>query len=161
ARNRRGARPVVQLARVELLAVPREGDVPFARDAVELVEASEVRPRESKDRAVHVVEAVEPGSGERVRVRCTDALKVALQLIAARLLAHRAARPPTDELVRVYHLAKSQYVRDPRTGCRAMRPRDVLDGALDPFLLAYLTQRNAGATTPTPETASVPAASDE
>jgi ATP-dependent Clp protease ATP-binding subunit ClpC len=161
ARNRRSARPVVQLARVELLAVPREGDLPFERDAVELVEATEVRARESKERAVHVVEAVEPGSGERVRVRCADALKVALQLIAARIQAQQATRPPSDDLVRVYHLAKSHYVRDPRTGCRAARPREVLDGALDPFLLAYLTQRSAGAAASSTETASVPAASDE
>ena len=41
------------------------------------------------------------------------------------------------------------------------RPREVLDGALDPFLLAYLTQRNSGATVPTPETASVPASASD
>jgi hypothetical protein len=44
----------------------------------------------------------------------------------------------TDVIARVYNLARTQYVRDPRTGQRDGRPREVLGGALDPFLLAYL-----------------------
>jgi ATP-dependent Clp protease ATP-binding subunit ClpC len=51
-----------------------------------------------------------------------------------------SAVPPVEELVRVYHLARAQYARDPRTGLRSSRAREVLDGALDPFLLAYLKQ---------------------
>ena len=51
-----------------------------------------------------------------------------------------SAVPPVEELARVYHLARAQYARDPRTGMRSSRAREVLEGALDPFLLAYLKQ---------------------
>ncbi|HST87267.1 MAG TPA: hypothetical protein VLJ14_02725, partial [Ktedonobacterales bacterium] len=66
--------------------------------------------------------------------------QAARDLLAALLVRGRAGRTPSDEVVRVYHLMKTSYVRDPRTGARSSRPREVLDGALDTFLLAYLTQ---------------------
>jgi hypothetical protein len=45
------------------------------------------------------------------------------------------------EVVRLYSFGRSHYVRDPRTGERSNRTRDVLSGDLDAFLLAYLLQR--------------------
>ena len=57
------------------------------------------------------------------------------------LIRQESGIPPGEELVRIYHLAKAQYARDPRTGERSSRARDVLDGALDAFLLAYLKQQ--------------------
>lgn len=40
---------------------------------------------------------------------------------------------------RLYSFARSHSIRDPRTGRRSSRPRDVLNGDLDTFLVAYLS----------------------
>lgn len=48
-----------------------------------------------------------------------------------------------DDVVRVYHLGSGAYVRDPRTGQRSAHPREVLNGTIDAFLLAYLEQAGA------------------
>ncbi len=45
------------------------------------------------------------------------------------------------EVVRLYSFGRSHYVRDPRTGERSNRAKDVLGGDIDAFLLAYLSQR--------------------
>jgi hypothetical protein len=53
-------------------------------------------------------------------------------------LGNGHARISHDELARVYHLGSAAgHVRDPRTGERSNQPRAVLDGAIEPFLLAY------------------------
>ncbi|HEU5438384.1 MAG TPA: AAA family ATPase [Ktedonobacterales bacterium] len=143
ARDRTRARPKVRLARLTLLPVPREADFPFRRDALELTVHDETRVR---DRVIRTVEAYEPRSAIRVRVRATEPAAVAAELIAARLASAATSVEPADEtVVRVYHVAKTQYVRDPRTGHREGRVKDVLDGALDRYLLAYLAQQQ-GAT---------------
>jgi hypothetical protein len=49
-----------------------------------------------------------------------------------------------EELARVCYMARSQSIRDPRTGHREGRPREVLAGAIDPFLVAYLSSERAG-----------------
>jgi ATP-dependent Clp protease ATP-binding subunit ClpC len=46
----------------------------------------------------------------------------------------------TAEVVRLYSFGRSHYVRDPRTGERSNRAREVLKGDIDSFLLAYLSQ---------------------
>lgn len=56
-------------------------------------------------------------------------------------------------MARIYYLARSQYVRDPRTNHRERRPREVLEGRIGPFLFAYLSQQRASA-------ASAPAGGD-
>jgi ATP-dependent Clp protease ATP-binding subunit ClpA/protein subunit release factor B len=138
--GRRSAR--VQLARVEVLPAPDEGvPPPFDRDALEIT-ASVVRSKETRDRPLQLVEVHDPASDLRVRVRSSDALKVALSLLSARIARQRAPGVATEEVARVYHLARTQYVRDPRTGHRIGRPREVLGGAIDPFLLAYLARQN-------------------
>jgi hypothetical protein len=66
-------------------------------------------------------------------------------------LARREAEQPDrlDQLVRVYRTGAVTSVRDPRTGERTGRLREVLEGELDPFLVAYLT-RQAAAEAPQP-----------
>src|SRR5262249_40246707 len=130
------------LARVEVLPAPAEGvPLPFDRDALNIT-ATELRTKESKDRPLQLVEVHDPASDLRVRVRSSDALKFALNLLAARITRQTTHGADTEEVVRVYHLARSQYVRDPRTSHRVSRPREVLGGAIDPFLLAYLASQN-------------------
>ncbi len=150
-RDRGRGRPKVRLARVELLPVPPEGDRALRPEALEIVELGEpvgTAGRDGRDgrqlpeeRAARLIEATDPRSGQRVRVRAADPAAIAAELIAARLAA--GAVPSSDEVVRVYHLAKTQYVRDPRTNHREGRVREVLDGAIDAFLVAYLAQHEA------------------
>jgi hypothetical protein len=94
---------------------------------------------EAGGRSRRRVEAYHAPSGTQIRLQATDPSQFAAALVQARL----AAAPAADQIVRVYNLAGTQYVRDPRTGQRSARPRDVLQGALDPFLLAYLEQANS------------------
>jgi ATP-dependent Clp protease ATP-binding subunit ClpA len=155
-RERSRARSLTQLARVDLLPIPPEDDIPFSREALEVTDIAEPRPREGKDRAsqpAHTIEAQEPRSCQRVRVRCADAVGVARELIAARLIWEPPVPPHSEEVARVYRLAKTQYVRDPRTGHRERHPKDILAGAIDPFLLAYLSLQSQE--TPEPEPANV------
>ncbi|MFI5272829.1 MAG: AAA family ATPase [Ktedonobacterales bacterium] len=148
------ARPTVRLARVELLPVPSEGDFPFKLDALAVTDLGEVRLRDSKqqERVLRMVEADEPRSGMRVRLRAADPTRAAAELLAARLV-RPIALVASDTVVRVYHLAKTQYVRDPRTAHRESKVRDVLDGAIDPFLLAYLAWQGESASAVAPVTA--------
>jgi hypothetical protein len=98
--------------------------------------------RDDSDRPLMVVEVTDGATGLRVRVRTAAAETVGQSLLAAR----RACPPRAgvldgmDVIARVYNLARTPYVRDPRTGHRDGRPREVLGGALDAFLLAYLRQ---------------------
>jgi hypothetical protein len=86
-------------------------------------------------------------SGAEVRVAARDAERVALALLAARAVRPHPGATVTgsDEMARIYYLARSQYVRDPRTNHRERRPREVLDGRIGPFLFAYLSQQRASA----------------
>ena len=132
----RGRRPRVQLARVEILPSLESIAPPFASESVTIDIIGDRRAGHP-----HVVEAVEVLSGQRVRVRSLHAKETALAFLAARLTRENDTTARNDQIARLYHLAKTQYVRDPRTGHRTGRPRDVLAGALDAFLLAYLAQR--------------------
>jgi ATP-dependent Clp protease ATP-binding subunit ClpC len=148
-RDRGPGRPKVRLARVELLPVPPQNDRSVRPEVLEIVDVPETPGRDGRDghqpeeRAPRLIEAIDPRSGQRVRVRAIEPATVAAELIAARLAAGTPS--PTDEVVRVYHLARTQYVRDPRTNHRESRVREVLDGVIDPFLLAYLARDEAQA----------------
>ena len=78
-------------------------------------------------------------TGQRAVAVSEDAPDAALFLLAARLARQEQPREQSsDALARVYTVAANSFVRDPRTGHRHRRPRDVLAGDLDEFLLAYL-----------------------
>ncbi len=124
----------VQLARVEILSALQlaeaapDGDTRILQiiggsenHAVKVDGSGRGETRETKDHYYPVVEARD--------------LLLSLQA------RQESGMPASEELVRVYHLTKAQFVRDPRTGERSSRPREVLDGALDAFLLAYLKQK--------------------
>jgi hypothetical protein len=50
-------------------------------------------------------------------------------------------RSSLADVARLYSFGRSHYVRDPRTGERSNRARDVLHGDIDEFLLAYLSRQ--------------------
>jgi hypothetical protein len=130
----------VQLARIEVLCGAGSSDH-FLTPEIGDIHTREVM-REQKEQKEHhtaLLEARHVASGLSVRVHSSE--EVAHELLGALLLRQESGIPPSEDLVRVYHLAKAQYVRDPRTGERSSRARDVLDGALDAFLLAYLKQQ--------------------
>jgi ATP-dependent Clp protease ATP-binding subunit ClpC len=132
----------VQLAHIEVLCSAGSGHSSTP-------EIGDIRTREvAKDQKEHhstLLEAHHGTSGLSVRVQSSE--EVARELLTALMVRQESGLPPSEELVRVYHLAKAQYARDPRTGERSSRARDVLDGALDAFLLAYLKQQ-AGESSP-------------
>jgi ATP-dependent Clp protease ATP-binding subunit ClpC len=135
-----GARTQVQLARVEVLPIMLAiGDGDGAARNPE-------RP------TVRVVEAFHGATGPTRRRGTERAEEVAGALSDARALrpARGGAMEADEVLARVYYLARSQYVRDPRTGHREGRSRDVLRGAIDGFLYAFLKweqEREANAAT--------------
>jgi peptide chain release factor 2 len=152
--NDHHGRPVTRLhlARVSVLAAPDPAALDATRQQTPVTVCAEEPGRDGK--TVQVVEVRSPG-GLRVRVRAEHAERLALSLLAART-ALAEADPAEDALVvRVYRLARTQYVRDPRTGERSGKPRDVLAGAIDPFLFAYLKQHAAGPH-PAPAAATIP-----
>ena len=55
----------------------------------------------------------------------------------------RSARPFTHQ-IHSYILQPYQLVKDLRTGVTSTAPGDVLDGALDPFMAAALSQKVTG-----------------
>jgi protein subunit release factor B len=126
----------VQLARIEVLCSVGTGHSPTP-------EIGDIHTREvAKDQKEHhspLLEANHGTSGLSVRVQSSE--EVARELLMALMARKESGLPPSEELVRVYHLSRAQYARDPRTGERSSRARDVLDGALDAFLLAYLKRQ--------------------
>jgi hypothetical protein len=156
-RGRRKPSPPVYLARVEILRAADADDDASARHdgqangiQVRLLGAEgEARGRDGREgsedgRARAVAEASEAKSGLVVRVRAADAERVARMLLAARLSRQQAAATGTvsDEVVRVYHLGKTQFVHDKRTATRDGQAKRVLGGGIDRFLLAYLLARS-------------------
>jgi ATP-dependent Clp protease ATP-binding subunit ClpA len=156
--NDRHGRPVTRLhlARVDMLAVPGAEAVEALRARARVVVRDE-EPGGRDGKKVRTAEAVDPASGLRVHIRAADAERVALSLLAVRCAVRASGSGPAEpSVVRVYRLARTQYVRDPRTGERSGKARDVLSGAIDPFLLAYIKQR-AGSPQEEPAAASAPA----
>lgn len=134
----------VQLALVEVLAAPRKDHYPFTPESITVVPGVDGHDHESKEgkgQTLQIAEATEWNSNLRVRVRAQRAEETVLAWLAARLIRQNAQAPASDEVVRIYHLARTQYARDPRTAWRSGRPRDVLAGTIDDFLLAYLKQQ--------------------
>src|SRR5579859_3841264 len=127
---------VVRLARVEVLPVRESNSLRAAAEMAPLTESSVAR--DGKDGMIRSVELTDPTTREVVRVYAEDAGHVARDLLVALLGRGAGGTAPGEDVARVYHLGRTQYVRDPRTGLRVNRPRDVLAGALDSFLVAYL-----------------------
>jgi ATP-dependent Clp protease ATP-binding subunit ClpC len=93
--------------------------------------------RDGRDGGRMAAEAVEERSGLRVTVRAARAEEVSLALLLARR-AGAQAQTGGDEVVRIYHIGKTQFVRDKRTGERDGQPKRVLSGGIDRFLFAAL-----------------------
>jgi len=126
----------VQRARVEILPLVLRApdDQPFRAEELRLV----TRAVTQAHKGPHALQQVEASArGVSVHLIGQDAPELAVTLLAARLLS-----PPTEaeEVVRVYTTGRERWVRDPRTGVRSNDPRDILDGALDPFLVGYMRQ---------------------
>ncbi len=169
ARGLAGARPALDtcFVRVEVLPVPstEAQALPFQReDVVVAVEPSapgrRVKARDKAQDATgdqagarQTATATDRVSGTAVRVTAREAGEVALALLAARAArpSQGAALTASDVVARVYCLARSQYVRDPRTNHRERRARQVLEGRIGPFLVAYLSARRPS-TPPAPAT---------
>ena len=162
ARGIPGARRAtqIQLARVEVLPVPSTTPetLPFRREDVQVTCSPATLDRATSGHAPsghagaraaadgrQVAVAVDRISGAQVRVAARNAEWVALALLAARAVrpSQGVAVTGGDEVARIYYLARSQYVRDPRTNHRERRPREVLDGRIGPFLYAYLSRQRA------------------
>jgi ATP-dependent Clp protease ATP-binding subunit ClpC len=129
------------LALVEVLPAPDPAGLDAQRTHAQTTICDEEQGRD--DKTVRVVEATDPSTGLRVRARSTNAEWAALALLAARNTTPPAQAAADIPVVRIYRLAKTQDVRDPRTGQRSGKARDVLAGVIDAFLLAYLTQQAA------------------
>ncbi|HLJ81330.1 MAG TPA: AAA family ATPase, partial [Ktedonobacterales bacterium] len=132
------ANAVVRLARVEILPVRDSTSLRAAADIIPVV--AHGAERDGKDSAAHTAEFTDPATRETVQVRAEDAERIARELLVALLGRAAAGTATAEEIARVYHLGRTQYVRDPRTGLRLNRPREVLAGALDSFLVAYLNR---------------------
>ena len=149
-----GTHARVHLARVEVLPLKLTRDGEDASESqdneVQVSPLMEVAPRESGRPPLRVVEAVHRATGIALRLQAERAEEVAPAVVAA-----RALRPPrnsgmdADEvLARIYYLGRNQYVRDPRSGQREGRSQDVLRGAIDSFLFAFLkAERESGSMT--------------
>ena len=134
SRKERGrAGTQVQLARVEILSALQLAEAAPDGDAriLQIIGGSEN----------HAVKIDGSGRGETRETKDHYLVVEARDLLLSLQARQESGMPASEELVRVYHLTKAQYVRDPRTGERSNRPREVLDGALDAFLLAYLKQK--------------------
>ena len=130
-RRRGRPAPRVRLARVEVLAVPPDDAVRFD-GALNPAARDDGRDgaRAGDGRGPRMVEVRDDAAGIRIRLRAGKGDKgdkgdkgemgdqAARDLLAALLVRGRAGRTPSDEVVRVYHLMKTSYVRDPRTGAR-------------------------------------------
>lgn len=134
----------VLLARVEVLAVPvlEHGRLPADGETIQLVVLAERQSRDGKAGLRKLVEVNEVVSGVKVRVQGEDAEHLAIALLAARATRPSKGAPLDggDAITRIYHQARTQYVRDPRTGAKETHARDVLAGGIDGFLLSFLRQ---------------------
>jgi ATP-dependent Clp protease ATP-binding subunit ClpA len=148
---RAAKRSWIEYARVEVMPAPAWG-APAEPESIRVTVKSAGRAEaRNGSTPVQVADAVTADGLYSVRVRAANAGPIAGALLSAQL-----AHPPrgealagTDELVRVYYLTRGQHVRDPRTEERQNRPRDVLAGAIEPFLFAWLeAQRTSGDSPP-------------
>jgi ATP-dependent Clp protease ATP-binding subunit ClpC len=142
---RAARRSWIEYARVEVIPSSAAGaaDAPAGiRVTVKPVGRGSARGGEAP---LLLADATTADGTQAVRVRATNPGPIAEALLCAQL-AHPArgeALAASDELARIYYLTRGQHVRDPRTDERQDRPREVLSGAIDPFLFAWLaTQRD-------------------
>ncbi|MFM8281955.1 MAG: hypothetical protein ACKOCW_00225, partial [Planctomycetaceae bacterium] len=93
------------------------------------------------------IRASQRRSGQAVVIRSrhprADAEGHARELLAAEIARQErgGARPAPVGIVRRWWLGDNPDVRDPRTGVTLSRLKDVLDGQIEPFLLAHLERR--------------------
>jgi peptide chain release factor 2 len=138
------ARAQVRLARIEVLpltlSAEREDDADERHDVVRVTVLDEIAGQEPDRPNLRLVEAVHAATGLTLRLEAERADDVAGAVVAARLcrMPRGNAMGADEAVARIYYLAHSQHVRDPRSGHREGRPRDVLRGAIDGFLFAFL-----------------------
>lgn len=126
-----------RLVRVTVMPVPCAGP---DEEMMEVVVGAGKRPE---------VQATHRQTGQTITIRPTagtaDIGMLARELLAAEMARqdrlHAGAAP--QEVVRRWWLGSKPSVRDPRTGVAVARIKDVLQGDIDRFLLAYLEQRGA------------------
>lgn len=126
-----------RLVRVTVMPVPCAGP---DEEMMEVVVGAGKRPE---------VQATHRQTGQAITIRPTagtaDIGMLARELLAAEMARqdrlHAGAAP--QEVVRRWWLGSKPSVRDPRTGVAVARIKDVLQGDIDRFLLAYLEQRGA------------------
>lgn len=128
-----------RLVRVTVMPVPGAGP---DEEMMEVVVNAGKRPE---------VQATHRQTGQTISIRPTagtaDIEMLARELLAAEMARqdrlHAGAAP--QEVVRRWWLGSKPSVRDPRTGVAVARIKDVLQGDIDRFLLAYLEQRGGEA----------------
>lgn len=126
-----------RLVRVTVMPVPCAGP---DEEMMEVLVGAGKRPE---------VQATHRRTGQAITIRPTagtaDIGMLARELLAAEMARqdrlHAGAAP--QEVVRRWWLGSKPSVRDPRTGVAVARIKDVLQGDIDRFLLAYLEQRGA------------------
>jgi hypothetical protein len=126
-----------RLVRVTVMPVPGAGP---DEEKMEVVVGAGKRPE---------VRATHRQTGQTITIRpaagTADIGMLARELLAAEMIRqdrlHAGAAP--QEMVRRWWLGSKPSVRDPRTGVAVARIKDVLQGDIDRFLLAYLQQRGA------------------
>jgi ATP-dependent Clp protease ATP-binding subunit ClpC len=140
AEPKKGGRPGtrVYLARVEILLAPEGAGDPDAEDGIKLRTISELRAAGNAGRNIQIVEATDEAHGANVRVRGEDAERLAVALLRARAALRPLTTASAEDIVRVYNLGRTQFVKDRRTNERDGQAGRVLAGALDRFLLAFL-----------------------
>jgi hypothetical protein len=149
----------IQLARVEVLsaskpAVTGEDQNGWHSD-LQLTVLAEIPAADAKHAPRRLVEVSHPPDGLSVRIQAEEAEVLAAAFLTARLRRPpRGSAPSADEAIaRIYYFARSQHARDPRTGYRDGRPREVLAGAIDAFLLAYHKSQDRPASASSPQSA--------
>ena len=125
---------------VKVIVMPAVADEDDAETAV-------VATERDGGAAVSCVRATHRRSGRTVTIRSRHPRAAAeghaRELLAAESARQRVAgtRAAPTAVVRRWWLGDNADVRDPRTGVTLARLKDVLDGQIEPFLLAYLERR--------------------
>jgi ATP-dependent Clp protease ATP-binding subunit ClpC len=104
--------------------------------------------------AIVPVRATHRPSGRTVAIRSrqprADAVNQARELLAAEMARQRTlvAAAPHPAIVRRWWLGDNPDVRDPRTGVTVPRLKEVQNGQIEPFLLAFLERQPPAARLP-------------
>src|SRR5262249_38676313 len=107
-----------------------------------LTRAREAQQEQKEDRRGGVRRRTPGSAATRARSTETDGV-----LEGSRVSPSGSETPEEEgvpEVIRLYMPEGDRYVRDLRTDVRTTRVREVLDGDLDEFILAYLKTEEAG-----------------